>query len=225
MLKKDCEINNWTATWLKTNYDWISNATADCEENYDIDDVVFSATTISGDIIPKKLEVKSIKGGFQLKYDGEWNDWFSTDNPNGIIKKMNFSNTPPPSMDIIDLPDEWNPEIYGPTDNVDVPEEWKNKHIYFLNAEDKYHRTNNSKAYKVANAEACLTYVAPDGLILFNPSNLKKAFLGYCWYNNKSHTEEYNKDNKSVYELKAVYSLEDGVYKEANPPRKLFEKH
>lgn len=222
MFKTDCEINNWTATWMVGNYNWITNATADCEENFDVDDVVISAVTKSGDIIPKKVEVKSIKGGFQLKYDNEWNPWFSADNPNGIIKKMNFSNVPPSSMDIMDVPYRWEPETFGPTDDVEMPEEWKGKHIYFLNAEDKYHRTHNSKAYKVANANACLVYIAPDGLILYNPTKLKKSFLGYVWYYNKSHTEEYNKKYNPHWELKAVYSLEEGSYNKANPPKELF---
>ena len=47
MYKTDCEINNWVASWMVGEYDWVSNATADCEENFGVDDVVFSATTKS----------------------------------------------------------------------------------------------------------------------------------------------------------------------------------
>ena len=88
MHKTDCEINNWVASWMVGEYDWVSNATADCEENYGVDDVVFSATTKSGDIVVRCAEVKSIKGGFNFKYDGQWNNWFSTMNPDGIMKKL-----------------------------------------------------------------------------------------------------------------------------------------
>lgn len=43
MFKTDCEINSWTASWIEGNYDWVSSATAECTENYNIDDVVFTA--------------------------------------------------------------------------------------------------------------------------------------------------------------------------------------
>ena len=133
MFKVDCEINSWISKWLVEEYSWITNATADCEENYDVDDVVFSAVTKSGDIVGKYAEVKSIKGGFNFKYDGEWNNYFSTDNPNGIIKRMMFGNVPPHNVDILDVPYYWEPETFTPTDEP-MPEEWKGKHIYILNA-------------------------------------------------------------------------------------------
>lgn len=224
MYKTDCKINNWVATWMVGNYDWITNATASCQENYDIDDIVFSGVTMSGDIIVKKQEVKSLKGGFQFKYNGEWANYFSTDNPNGIIKKMKFGNTPPHGMSITDVPFRWEPEDFVPG-NDQMPEEWKGKHIYILNAEDKYHRVHNSKTYKIFEQNACLCYVAPDGLIFFNPTKLRKAFLGYAWFQVKSHTEEFGEERNPVWELKAVFDLEVGSYQSANAPRELFEKN
>ena len=224
MFKVDCEINNWVSNWLVDEYNWIVNATADCEENYDVDDVVFSAVTKSGDLVGKYAEVKSIKGGFNFKYNGQWNNWFSTDNTEGIIKRMKFGNVPPPSVDILDVPYYWEPESFSPKDDP-MPEEWKGKHIYILNAEDKYHRIHNSKTYKVYDKNASLIYVASDGLILFNPSTLRKSFMGYVWYQVKSHTEEYNHKYEPTWELKAVFSLEDGAYHAANPPQELLKKN
>lgn len=223
MVKTDCAINNWVADWLVGNYDWISNATASCEENYGVDDVVFTATTTNGDEIVKYDEVKSIKGGFCLKYGENWNEWFSADNPNGIIKKMKFGNVPPSGMPIDEVPYFWEPETLEPTDE-EMPEEWKGKHIYFLNATDKRFNIINGKAYKVISTNACLTYIASDGLIQYSPSKLREAVLGYAWYHNKSHTEEYNRDNKPSWELKMVIDLERGSYNKANPPQELFKK-
>lgn len=224
MYKTDCNINTWVSSWMVGNYDWVTNATADCEENYDVDDIVFSAVTKSGDIVGKCAEIKSIKGGFNFKYDGDWNNWFSADNPNGIVKRMKFGNVPPPDMDIMDAPHYWEPTVYGPED-AEMPESWKGKHIYILNAEDKYHRIHNSKTYKVYGKNASLIYIASDGLILYNPSTLRKSFLGYAWYINKSHTEEYNKKIEPVWELKAVFCLEDGAYHEADVPQDLLKKN
>ena len=128
MHKTDCDINTWTSSWMVGEYEWITNAAADCEENYGVDDIVFSAVTKSGDIVGKCAEVKSIKGGFQFKYDGQWNNWFSTMNPCGIMKRMKFGNVPPPSMDILDVPYFWEPESFTPTDEA-MPEEWEGKSI------------------------------------------------------------------------------------------------
>lgn len=223
MYKSDCEINTWVASWMVGNYDWVTDATADCEENYMTDDIAFSASTSSGHIIAKQMEVKSIKGKWQFKYDGLWNPYFSTDNPDGIVRKMMFGNVPPPDMDILDVPMHWRPESMIP-EYCDMPQEWEGKHIYFLNAEDMYHRIHNSKTYKMYENNTCLCYVAQDGLIFFSHPTLRKAFLGYAWYLNKSHTEEIGKKNAAVWELKAVFDLEMGSYHEANPPKELFNK-
>lgn len=222
MRKTDCEINNWLADWMVDNYDWITNATADCTENYGVDDIVFSAVTINGDIIVKENEVKSIKGGFCLKYGDKWNSYFSTDNPNGIIKKMVFGNVPPP-IPITDVPYKWDSSDNRPIE-APMPPQFEHKYIYMLNAEDAKHNILNGKAYKVYDRNACLCYIAPDGMIFYNPTKLRDAFLGYAWYRNKSHTEEFGAKGKPTYELKAIFDLEKGKYNKANPPKNLFVK-
>lgn len=225
MHKVDCNINTWVASYIKEEFDWISDATADCEENYGVDDIVFTAVTKSGDYIVKPLELKTSKGFFyQFKPEGVWNDYFSTDNPDGITKHMMFGNTPPPNMDILDVPYRWEPASFTP-EYTEMPEHWKGKHIYILNAEDKYHRVHNSKAYKITDKHACLCYVAMDGLIFFNPTKLRKAFLGYAWFRVNSHTKEFGEKHCPTWELKAVYCLDEGSYHPANPPQEFFLKN
>lgn len=90
MIKVDCQANEFVAETLKKTYSWILNAKADCRENFWIDDVMFSAGTEES-YIGVPLEVKTIKGGFQLKYDGEWNNYFTC----GIYNKLNFKCEPP----------------------------------------------------------------------------------------------------------------------------------
>lgn len=223
MHKTDCDINRSVASWMKETFDWVTDATADCEEDYSVGDIVFSACTKSGEIIVKQQEVKSLKGGFQFKYDGQWNNYFSTDNPDGIIRKMVFGNTPPNNMSIMDVPYKWDPDSFTPT-YEDLPKEWEGKHIYILNAEDKYHRVHNGKFYKMVDNHACLCYVAPDGMIFFNPTKLKEAVLGYAWFQVKSHTEEFGEKRIPAWELKVVLDLDKGKYYPANLPKELFNK-
>lgn len=222
MHKTDCEINNWVASWMVGNYDWVTDATADCEENYQVDDIIFSASTQSGHILEKTMEVKSLKW-CNFKYDGQWNNYFYTDNPDGIVRKMMFGNVPPPDMDIMDVPMHWKPTSFIP-EQQEMPEEWRSKHIYILNAEDMYHRIHNSKVYKMYERNTCLCYIAPDGLIFFSHPMLRKAFMGYAWFLNSSHTEEINKDKVPVWELKCVFNLDMGSYHPARPPKELFKK-
>ena len=96
MRKVDCESNRWLAQALvllsgETN---VIAATADCDENYGIDDLWISALTKNQELVGMPLENKTIKGGFQLKYDGEWNPYFSTSNAKGIMKKLSGDTIP-----------------------------------------------------------------------------------------------------------------------------------
>lgn len=90
MYKIDCTLNQFVAKTLRENYEWIINATAECTENFKVDDVMFSAGT-EENYVAIPMEVKSIKGGWQLKYDGDWNPYFTT----GIYNKLDFKGVPP----------------------------------------------------------------------------------------------------------------------------------
>ena len=95
--KVDCSSNRWLACALVllSAETKVFAATADCEENYDIDDLWVSAFTKSGlNWTSMPLENKTIKGLFQLKYDEEWNSYFSTANPKGIMRKLSGDTIP-----------------------------------------------------------------------------------------------------------------------------------
>ncbi len=188
MKKVDCERNNFVAQTLKEKYEWIINATADCQENYGIDDVMFSAGT-EDNFIGVPLEVKSIKGGFQLKYEGEWNPYFVC----GIYNKLVFKGS-------------------RPADGTAV---------YFINATDAHGDFEKGKYQKLLDNHACLAFLAPDGILMFSPKDLKEAFVGYADYYVR-HTTEYKKYGKRDWETKAVLCLEKGTYIPCNPPTELF---
>ena len=96
MIKVDCNSNKWLAQALVllSAETQVFAATADCTENYAVDDLWISAWTKSGHWTAFPLENKTIKGMFQLKYDGEWNSYFSTANPKGIMKKLSGDTIP-----------------------------------------------------------------------------------------------------------------------------------
>lgn len=90
MQKIDCEANRYVASALVYVYTWVTNATADCEEDFSVADVVFSAMT-DGELSQHLLENKRIMGGYQLKYDGKWNNYFTSD----IYDKLKFHTLSP----------------------------------------------------------------------------------------------------------------------------------
>ena len=90
MIRIDCEANKYVAQVLQERVQPIFRATADCTESFWVDDIMFSAGT-EQNYIGVPCENKSIKGGFQLKYDGEWNNYFTT----GIYNKLDFKGVPP----------------------------------------------------------------------------------------------------------------------------------
>ena len=89
MIKTDCRANQFVASILPT-IPPIFRAKADCTENYWIDDVMFSAGT-EEHYIGVPCENKTLKGGWQFKYDGDWNPYFTC----GIYNKLSFKKEPP----------------------------------------------------------------------------------------------------------------------------------
>lgn len=221
--KTDAELNKAVAEVLPKIVDCILNAYAPEEENHDVDDIYISGVTMQGRFTEKIAELKSLKGGHYFKKNGVWNNYYSTDNPNGITKNMIFGNTPPDDISILELPKQWYPKSYIPKYKP-MPDSWKGKHIYMLNAEDKLHGITNCKTYKVFKKGACLFYIAQDGLILFTPKTLREAFLGYAWFKVKSHTTECGTiDKQPVWELKAFFDLDKGAYYPIELDKELFE--
>lgn len=129
---------------------------------------------------------------FPIMSGAGWNNYFSTSNPDGIITRLSGDCIP------------------------------STGHIYFVNAEDIYGNMENGKWKKMKNKGAGLAYIAYDGYLLFSPKTLEKAFIGYAWYYNRFHTEQYNKHYSPRWELKALINLDMGTYYKAEPPKEYF---
>ena len=96
MQKVDCQQNKFLAEKLveMSAQTRIIRAIADCIENYGIDDLWISAITFCGVLTGYPLENKTIKGGWQLKYEDKWNPYFETSNQKGIMKKLSGDTIP-----------------------------------------------------------------------------------------------------------------------------------
>ena len=83
---------------------------------------------------------------------------------------------------------------------------------------------NKEKYEKLVEHHAVLIYLFPDGILMFSPKTLKKAFVCFGEYLNKSHTEEFGEKYNPHYETKAFLDLDKGCFIECDPPKNLFEK-
>lgn len=208
MEKIEIEINKCVANFLKTNYSFIENAEANESENYDVDDVVYTGITSVGKIKYGCFEVKSNKHFTFLDDNNKIREYYNLSNPNGIAKRLKFGNVPHKHVLPEYLPEYWENTTKKYPVYEQMPTYYNNKYVYIINAEDLYHKPENSKLYKMVKANAGLIYIDKKNILIFSPEKFKKAVIGYAWFLNKAHTEEYNKVVKPHYELKALIDLE-----------------
>lgn len=95
--------------------------------------------------------------------------------------------------------------------------------VYFVNATDKYGDFNKGKYKKILDAHGCLAFLAGDACLLFSPSALKEAFIGYADYF-VSHTTEFGKSGPRRPEKKAVLNLSKAYVLFCTTPSELLEK-
>lgn len=186
-MKIEYETNKWVADAIVSAFpQFIIAAEATKEENYDVDDIRFTAATYS----VHALENKTLKGGYKFKEDGEFRDYFTKD----IYKKLKFER-----------------DITSGTP------------VYFVNAEDAYHNMSNGKWQKLLDNNACLSFLAPDGIYIFSPKTLRDAFVGYADYW-VSHTTDLGKTGPKHPEKKAVLDMSKATHIPCNPPERFFKK-
>lgn len=94
--------------------------------------------------------------------------------------------------------------------------------IWIINAEDRTGGKDNAKFNKLVDNNACLAFVAADGIVLFSPKSLKSALVGYAYWFGK-HTTDF-KDKQIRKEKKAVLDLSKGLFIECEPPKEFLLK-
>lgn len=90
MVRIDCAANKFVAETLIEKVKPIFRASADCIETFGVDDLWYSAGT-EDNYAGFPCENKTLKGGWQFKYQDEWNPYFTT----GIYNKLDFKSEPP----------------------------------------------------------------------------------------------------------------------------------
>ena len=95
--------------------------------------------------------------------------------------------------------------------------------VYFVNAEDRYGNEDNGKWARLMVSGACLSFLAADGMVIYNPEELREALVGFADYL-VSHTSEFGKKGERHWERKAVVDLSKGTFIPCNPPDEILKK-
>ena len=92
--------------------------------------------------------------------------------------------------------------------------------IWIVNAEDRSGGKANAKYFKLIENNACLAFVAADGIVLFSPKSLNDALVGFAWWFGP-HTTDFN-DKPRRKERKAVLDLSKGLFVQCIPPKEFL---
>lgn len=188
MKKIEYEVNSWVARAITTYVPAILAAEAREEEDYEVADIDMSAATISNPSGYKYYPLE-VKRIMGCYNFKEEGEWRSFFTQD-YYKRLQFEDA----------------EITS-----GAP-------IWIINAEDKTGGKARAKFYKLIENNACLAFLAADGIILFSPRSLKEALVGYAyWFG--THTTEF-KDKGRRKEKKAVLDLSKGLFIPCNPPKK-----
>lgn len=174
--RTDKEVLEWISEDLNDRYSWIQDITFSPQEDYKLD---LSLGTDFGEV---KAEVKTSRG-HEIMMGSEFNPYFSTSNPNGILRYSEPLNSLP-----------------------------LNKHVYMINASTRVKGEAKPldprcKLQEIIKNQAVLIYISKGGYLIWDYEALGKSFLGYVW-TKCYHTEDFRKDNTQEKELKALFAFE-----------------
>ena len=223
--------------WELKNFPWIADVSIeDIEEETGGWDLYL--TTTAGTVYGQ--EIKTISTTTFLNADGELNDYFSTSNSSGICRNVSYMNLPNSS----DTCEEIFAEFYSTniTDSIEdydndetpIPSNLVDKKIWICNASVMARNgkeivlSNYCKWFKLMNQKSVLVLIASDGIILFTPAMLRKAFCGFlrkkCKHINNANAP-YNTNQHYSYELKAAIDLTKGKFFQMNVPNDVLNTH
>lgn len=209
--RSDKEVLEFISSSLVNKYSWISSVSYPESEDYKID------LTLDCDYGTFPVEVKTSRVHSIKNIFGGWNDYYRTDNRDGILRFSTFSCVPKTKEELekINLDDiDWG---YRGT-----PKELLGKHIYFLNASTKKGSgisilNPSCKFCHLLRNSGLLIYLTKGGYLVWDPKALEDSFLGFCW-TKCYHTEYFRTDNKQDVELKALFAFEGAKWIKADVP-------
>lgn len=95
--------------------------------------------------------------------------------------------------------------------------------VYFINATNQKGNFSKGKYQKILDAHGCLSFLAGDACLLFSPSALKEAFIGYAT-TFVSHTSEIGEKGPRIPEKKAVLDLSKAYILYCDTPKDILSK-
>lgn len=214
--KKDYNSIAYAMGTLKDTYTAMTDYKISIIEDFGADSE-FSATTSNG-INGYLAEVKTIR-----KTPISDDHWRAEN-----YRMLRWCDTPSSSITPDNL-EEWTAtmtEEEMDNDSTPIPDNIKGKRIYYLNATAWDNTTANAKSRKLfSKGNYYLIYLGRDGLLIFNPKQLRKAFLGYAW-NKVTHTEDIKGgDKKKRWELKTMLDMDKGTFiSKPTPPELLIKQ-
>lgn len=207
--RNDTDTLWFVAEQLKKRYTWVKDVVIPKVEDYGPDMLLY---TKEGKVF--EVEVKSTRKGM-LKLGEHYNDYFRIDNKSGMFRSCDWKNAPAEDTGFSDINETNYRELEFKAG--DAPVELKDKYCYVLNASAKNRfgltelMPESCKFYKMmASKRSILIYVAVDGMLLWNNTALRDAFIGYTFMECR-HTEDFY-DRSKDFELKALIDMEKAVY-------------
>lgn len=199
-MKNDEESRIWVTNWLNQQ-DYVISAWTFTEENAG-PDVVYITSAGTYDC---ELKTRRKPHTYQL----------SADNPN-----VSFTNVPKRS-DTYTTFDNWfeGENIFRYAPKGDIPEQFKSKSIYYLNADNsngefmKEHTDwrYDCKFLKVLKQKETLIILYTDGLYIIDNPTIRKHFIGYFRYKQREWQNEtgyfQTESNNSRWSIKAGIDL------------------
>lgn len=231
MIRIDEKQTEFLNQYLVNNYDWITSAWTSKDETFEWDSNISTSAGTYG------IELKTIQN-HTLYNNGTINDYFNIDCTTGLTRNFKYCNVPNKAADL----DEIFLDYYGSIDTTTldeydndvtpIPEEYVGKNVWIVNASMMCHNrevvmSNKSKWYKLMSGKNILILMAQDGLMIFTPSALRKAFIGYCRMKCR-HTNNANAahvDFSTNYELKALLDMSYAKYIPLNIDKEILKNN
>lgn len=202
-MKNDEESRIWVTNWLNQQ-DYVISAWTFTEENAG-PDIVYITSAGTHEC---ELKTRRKTHDYQL----------TSDNPN-----VSFTNIPKKS-DTYTTFDNWfeGDNIFRYAPKGDTPEQFKNKSMYYLNADSskgefmKEHTDQrfDVKWLKVLKQKETLIVLYTDGLYIIDNPTIRKHFIGYFRYKQREWQNEtgyfHTESNNSRWSIKAGIDL-DGI--------------